>query len=190
MNVRSWLRRVPNPTKIRLDRKKEIRIGEGKNKWRDALDVIALEQPSVLEALDNDGTVIRMTELAEGKADGEEPAEKGPKLPPEFQVLQAFGALLLDAYVKGAEQHARAYELAFGENTKLVTALSQQSRHYQRELDSMLEQRLQQAAEGAGGEGFADFLNGPLAPLVSTLATKMLQEPKPASNGKANGKKA
>ena len=40
MNLRSWLRRVPQPVKVRLDGKKVVRVGEGKNKWRDVLDVI------------------------------------------------------------------------------------------------------------------------------------------------------
>jgi hypothetical protein len=188
VNVRSWLRRMPQPVRVRLDRKKEVRVAEnGKNKWRDLVDVITLEQPAILEALDADGVVIRMTELNDPDAKDEEAKEAaGPKLPPEFAILQAFGKLLLDAYVKGAEQHARAYELAFGENTKLVTTLSLQARSLQQSLEAQLAARLEAVEAAGGGEGgLADMFNGPMGPMLLGAAQKFLT----AGGGeKPNGK--
>lgn len=184
MNVRSWLRRIPQPVRVRLDRKKLLNVGEGKNKWRDVVQVIELEQPSTLEALDADGSVIRMTELQDPAEPATTEVGAGPvgKLPPEFAVLQAFGALLLDAYVKGAEQHAKAYELAFAENTKLVTALSQQSRNLQHSLEDQLAQRL---ANAEGGDDGALSSLGPLMPMLEALMARQLSAPsKTSSNGK------
>lgn len=192
MNVKSWLRRVPQPVKLRFDRKKIVRVGEGKTKWRDIIDMVTLEQPSVLEALDADDVVLRMTELADAEAKEEDAAAaKEPKLPPEFAVLQAFGKLLLDAYVKGAEQHAKAYELAFGENTKLVTALSMQARNQQQVIEAQLSARLEAAGEGGSVGGIAELFSGPMGPMLLGAAQKFLAAPEsPHVNGKATKKGA
>lgn len=187
MNVKSWLRRHPQPTRLRFDRKKEYRIAEqGKAKWRDALDAIALEQPSVLEALGEDGVVLRVTELNDPDAKEEDekkkPSEWASLMVPAG-LLEHFADLYADAYRLGAEQHAKAYVLAFGENTKLVTALSSQARSLQTSLEAQLAARLEMA-EAGGEEGIAGLMNGPLGPLLLGMGQKFLA----AAGDKANGK--
>lgn len=194
MNVKSWLRRLPHPVRVRLDRKKELRVAEqGKNKWRDLVDAITLEQPSVIEALDADGVVIRMTELADADAKGEDDAkpEKSPdwnQLMVPAGLVQHFAELYAQAYTRGAEQHARAYELAFGENTKLVTALSSQARSLQTSLEAQLAARLEMAEAGGEG-GMSDLMSGPLGPMLMAMAQKHLLPSGEMKNGKSSVKK-
>lgn len=186
MNVKSWLRRVPQPTTLRLDRKKVLRIGEGKTKWRDVLDAIELEQPSILEALDSDGAVIRITELAAAE---EKSAEPGKDEKPQSELAQ-LGRMLLDAYRAGADQHAKAYELAFAENTKLVGVLADRLGGLETAWQQTLERRADELLTRGGGDG-ESLLDGPLAPLVSGFLAKQLQGDKSEKSASAstNGKK-
>lgn len=189
MNLKSWLRRVPQPHSLRLDDKKTLRIGEnGKNKWRDVLDAVALEQPSKVEALDADGNVIRVTQLADPEDKGEEESDaKRPK-----SELAELGALIGKAYADGAAAHAKAYELAFGENTKLVGLLAERLGGLEKAWQSTLEQRAAELGAAAGGDGIDGLMNGPMGPLLQALAMKTLgaggDAPKPPV--KTNGKKS
>lgn len=172
MNLKSWLRRVPHPSSVRLDRKDVVRINEGKTKWRDVLDVIEQHQPSLLEALDSNGHVLRATELqSERVHDDDDKPEKGPK-----SELAELGKLIADAYKSGAEQHAAAFQLAFAENTKLVALLAERLGGLERAWQTTLEQRAEElaAAAAAAGDGGESLLTGPLAPLIQGLLTKQL----------------
>src|SRR5262249_57133646 len=72
-----------------------------------ALPPFPTRRSSDLEALDADGTVIRMTELADPEAKEEEkPAAS--KLTGEWGLLERFATLLSEAYERGAQQHANA----------------------------------------------------------------------------------
>lgn len=188
MNLRSWLRRVPHPHTLRLDDKKTLRISEGKNKWRDILDAVALEQPAKVEALDADGNVIRVTQLQDPD---DRQDEAGGAAKPKSELAE-LGALIAGAYRAGAEQHAAAFQLAFAENTKLVGLLAERLGGLEKAWQTTLEQR---AAElgAAGGEGGIDgLMNGPMGPLLQALAMKTLgsgDAPAKPAVAKTNGKK-
>lgn len=190
MNLKSWLRRVPQPNSIRLDQKEVVRISEGKNKWRDVLDVIALKQPSMLEALDTNGHVIRVTEVQgpQGeREDGDDDAKtKGPK-----SELAELGALIAGAYKSGAEQHAAAFQLAFAENTKLVQVLAERLGGLEKAWQTTLEQRAEELAHvaAASSDGGESLLSGPLGPLISGLLAKQLAPSEPKPVVKTNGAK-
>lgn len=190
MNLKSWLRRVPQPHTLRLDDKKVLRISEGKNKWRDILDAVALEQPAKVEALDEAGNVIRVTQLAdpEDKA-SEEAGGARPK-----SELAELGALIAGAYRAGAEQHAAAFQLAFAENTKLVQVLAERLGGLEKAWQTTLEQRAAEYMQqgGGGGEGIDGLMNGPMGPLLQALAMKTLGGGDAAAKptvAKTNGKK-
>ena len=186
MNLKSWLRRVPQPHSLRLDDKKVLRISEGKNKWRDILDAVALEQPGKVEALDTDGNVIRVTQLADpDDKPGEEPG--GPKPKSELAEL---GALIAGAYRAGAEQHAAAFQMAFTENTKLVQVLAERLGGLEKAWQSTLEQRAAELGANAGEGGIDGLMSGPLGPLLQAFMMKQMTngEAKPTV-AKTNGKK-
>lgn len=186
MNLKSWLRRVPHPSSVRLDRKDVVRINEGKTKWRDVLDVIEQHQPTLLEALDSNGHVLRATELQSDKDrdDDEKPAEKGAKTD-----LSEFARLLADAYKSGAEQHAAAFQLAFAENTKLVQVLAERLGGLEKAWQTTLEQRAEELAAAAAnaGDGGESLLTGPLAPLIQGLLAKQLAAGDKPTVAKTNG---
>lgn len=188
MNIKSWLRRVPHPVSLRLDDKKVIRISEGKNKWRDIIDVIALEQPGKLEALDADGNTIRMTQLADPETPADEAAAAKPK-----SELAELGALIAGAYRSGAEQHAAAFQMAFSENTKLVQVLAERLGGLEKAWQTTLEQRASELGASGGGDGIEGLMSGPMAPMLQALAVKMMGNNDAAAAKpvvKTNGKKA
>jgi hypothetical protein len=187
MNIKSWLRRVPHPVTLRLDDKKVLRISEGKNKWRDIVDAIALEQPAKLEALDADGNVIRVTQLADPDSPADEAAAAKPK-----SELAELGALIAGAYKSGAEQHAAAFQLAFAENTKLVQVLAERLGGLEKAWQTTLEQRAAEyMQQGGGGDGIDGLMTGPMGPLLQALAMKTLggAEKPAAAAPHANGVK-
>lgn len=188
MNLKSWLRRVPQPHSLRLDDKKVLRISEGKNKWRDILDAVALEQPVKVEALDTDGNVIRVTQLADPEDKQDEAGAAKPK-----SELAELGALIAGAYKSGAEQHAAAFQLAFAENTKLVQVLAERLGGLEKAWQTTLEQRAAEYMQqgGGSGEGIDGLMNGPMGPLLQALAVKTLGSSEAPAKPpvKTNGKK-
>jgi hypothetical protein len=184
MNVKSWLRRIPQPTKIRFDKKTLVNVGQGKNRWKDVFDAIITMQPNLVEALDSEGALIRATELASE----EEAKETEEALTTEKQSdLAQLGKLLLDAYKAGASAHAESYKLAFEENTKLVTVLSNRLGGLEQAWQQTLEQRANELTDTGNGGG-GDAL-GPLAPMLQGMAVKMMTQTAEASaSAPRNGK--
>lgn len=179
MNLKSWLRRVPQPQKLRCDGKKTVLVGQGKNKWRDALITIEGLQPSLLEALDGDDAVIRATQL-QGDDDDEGGAK--PVDAKDDDQLSRIARIVLEATDAGAKRHAEAYQLAFQENTKLVALLADRMSKLEGAWQTTLENRAAELAAGAGG----DEALGPLLTMLAPLMAKMEQPKKlPA---KPNGK--
>ena len=156
MNLKSWLRRAPPPAVIVLDGGKRLAIGEGPRRWQDAADTIESLGATRLEALSNDGTVLRATSL-EGD---ESPGELAAKAPaPGTSDLAIFARLLSEAYVTGATATKASYELAFTENTKLVALLASRlgalEVAWQKSMagTANLQAALAQASAGGDGEG-------------------------------------
>jgi hypothetical protein len=59
--LRSWLRRQPQPAKLKLDDAKSIVVPEGRGRWRTLLETLAAHAPKKLEALDADDKPLRAT---------------------------------------------------------------------------------------------------------------------------------
>lgn len=185
VNIKSWLRRLPQPAKLRLDKKTVVRVGEGKNKWRDCIDTILAQQPHILEALDGDGEVIRTTELtAEGDQDDSPPA---PKDGPNTELAQ-LGALLKEAYVDGAKAHADAYQKLLAEHVKLMQLVVDRNLRLEERAEESWEEKAAQIAAGNGD--LAEIMNGPLGVLINAVMGRMLETKKPEPAADKNGKRA
>lgn len=175
MNVRSWLRRVPQPSSLRCDGKKTIQVGQGKNKWRDAVQTLEALQPSLVEALNEDGAVIRVAHLNDDDDQGD---AKAP-LPSEGQSEQAqLAALILEATDRGAQRHADAYALAFGKMTDLVGILANRLQGLEVAWQKTLEARAADLAAAAPADQAEAGIAGLLASVVASQASP------PAPNGK------
>lgn len=121
MNLKSWLRRQPMPTKLRLDGKRLLVIGNGKTKWVECLRSIDQLQPTTLEALNEEEHVLRVTTLKGAPEDDQDEDEKPSSKMTELATL---ARIITESNDRAAERHERAYALAFEKNYDLVQVLS------------------------------------------------------------------
>lgn len=184
MNLKSWLRRVPQPVKIRAG-KAILVVGEGKNKWRDCIEQIEHMQPSRLEALDADGNIIRGVDL-ESEGEGEPGSRARGKDENTDSELVRLARIISEAHDQGAQRMATAFGNAFQEYGALIGTLSQRLTAVEGSWQALLAQRAQDVENGASG---TDPLQGMMAQMI---AGKMMsvgtEAPKPNGKGK-NGKK-
>lgn len=181
--IRNWLQRSPHPNRIRTD-SGEVILLQGRRKWQEAMESIEAADPSVLEALDRDGNIIRTLSL-----DG---TTREPRIVEDQ--LTALARIITESNDRAALRHEKAYESSFNavlELTKLMSArLTTMERAYmalvQRHAESV------EAAANAMGQGddldalassffFSKMMGGPEAPQ---------QKPKQQANGggQPNGK--
>ncbi len=118
-SLRRWLRRTPQPRKLRVDGRK-VDVASGVNCWAVTEETVLAMAPKRIEALDGSGLVLRAISL-DDDADDATDGEPKPKSESELCTL---ARLLNAAHDAGATRHAAAYELAFTENTKLVGILA------------------------------------------------------------------
>jgi len=160
MNLRSWLRRSPQPVALRTDDGKTIRIGEGRKKWSDAETVVAEMQPAALSALDRDGNVTRVTRFDREDEDELEDVEEKKA---ESKAQQAsrerehrdvqIARLLIEAADKAAARHETAYAVGFRHYGELVEVLSKRLTGLELAWQKTLDQRAEESAVPAGSSG-------------------------------------
>lgn len=115
MNLRSWLRRQPQPARLRCDGQ-HVMVGTGPTRWKDALAAIEAIDPQRVEALDGAGVVLRACSLREdGDVDGASQDETSGRT----EVVQ-LATLISEAHDRGAARHEAAYHKAFEQLTGLV----------------------------------------------------------------------
>jgi len=181
MNLKSWLRRQPQPVKIRAG-KAVLVIGEGKNKWRDVIEQIEHMQPPRLEALDADGNIIRGVDL---ESESDEPGSRArAKDENGDSELVRLARVISDAHDQGAQRMASAFGDAFKEYGQLIGVLSQRLTSVEGSWQALLAQRAQDFETGAG-----DPVQSAVAQM---LAGKMMSigtgPEKPTPNGKSKKK--
>lgn len=130
----SWMRRKPRPTKLRAHvesgapRVLPVRANSGGHYWKELLESLASLSPTMVEALNDEGDVLRAVpiieeEEAEEEETEEEEAEEAAEevrrssTASEDRRLETFAKLLAQAYKDGAAANNEASEKAF---TKLV----------------------------------------------------------------------
>lgn len=126
MDVKSWLRKQPQPHSVVCDGRKVL-VATGPRKWAETAETIASLGTTRLEALSEDGTTLRVVELEAGEA---APAEdKGSKAGPDLAGLSKLGELAQLAQIIGhvsdqaAQRHQAAYAMAFTEFAKMNAAV-------------------------------------------------------------------
>lgn len=159
MNLHSWLRRIPIPSKVVLDQKRTVQVGQGKTKWRDVLEVIENVQPTLIEALDAEGHVLRVTNL---NPTGEAETEKQSEARKDETQLVQIARLLNEAHEAGAKRHEAAYRIGYDKMSELVTAFSERATNLEAAWVAMLNQHAQTVVDHAeelaekAGEGEGD----------------------------------
>ena len=196
MDIKSWLRKQPQPSHLLCDGKK-VAVSTGPRKWADTAETVLSLGTVRLEALADDGTTLRVVELEAGEA---APAEdKGAKPGPDLAGLSKLGELAQLAQIIGnvsdqaAMRHQAAYAMAFAEFAKMNSAvlerLSAMEQSWVLSLNTIAEMRMQLVdaiAEAKHAE--QDDSGGMVGQLLGAAMGGALEAPKP--NGKANGKGA
>jgi len=187
VNVKSWLRRLPQPASIRLDKKQIVRVGEGKNKWRDVYDVILTTQPRILEALDSEGSIIRVTELAAEEDETPETTSKGSG--PNTELAQ-LGSIMKECFESGARQNREFFETIVSKYATLAEQVINRNQQLEGAVERTWEEKAAQIASGGGD--LAEIMNGPIGVLINAVMGRMIEGKKaePEPEEKANGKRA
>lgn len=114
MNLRDWIRKRPQPTKLRVDGK-DVALVQGKNIWADALRTIEALKGTNLEAIAADGTVLRACTL-DGTEDDDDDKGK-PGASKVVSELAALAGIVATAY---KDAFALAQTSMDNANAKLV----------------------------------------------------------------------
>jgi len=167
--LRRWLRRTPQPTKIRLDGEKVVAVAQGANQWAVTEETVLALNPSRIEALDSTGLVLRALNLRDEEDD--EPAKKTPVAEDRFN---QFARLLNEAHAAGATQHAEAYTKAFDYMVRLVDTFAQRLTGLEKAWSQAITQSAQAQAEAvlARGEGNGDPAGAAIAAMIAAQAAR------------------
>jgi hypothetical protein len=168
-DLRSWLKRSPQPSRLTVDGR-EVAVGSGRGRWRDAEETIRELGGQVVQALDAEGRIIRAATLLDDDAPAEtpanEPARPAPPVSDNPQI--AIAQLVLEATDRGAARHAEAYERAFNSMTRLVELIADRLTNVEAALQEQLDARAEAAEQSSGG----DSLGATVAAMVGQAATK------------------
>lgn len=158
MNLRSWLRREPQPVRVIADTR-TIQVPAGPRKWAELEETIVSIGATKVEAIGADGSLLRVVNLeTEESSSGGGAIGRGTSGLSEMAQL---ATIIAEASDRAAQRHADAYRLAFEENTKLVGLLAERLGS----LESSWMRTLDQLAE-ARQQGQSD--NGEIQALIAT----------------------
>jgi len=120
-SLRRWLRRSPQPRKLRVDGRK-VDVADGGNCWAVTEETVLAMRPTRIEALDSNGTVLRAISL---DRDDEDAASTDEPKPAAYEdQLTRLARIISDAHDAGAKRHEAAYAIAFSKFAELVQILS------------------------------------------------------------------
>ena len=201
-SLRSFLQQEPHPVKLKAVTKegadKTVRVGESRSRWRDAEK--ALHDCATVEAVDENGEVLRVWQADPNSEDGEGDVDNHRANMVGANVfekqLTALGRVISDAADASAARHADAYRLAYEQQAMLVKVLSERLQMLERAWHRLLLSQQQVEAAAANGEAgeydpsqqnlqmVLGLLGQAIAPgLLSAMNPSPPPEPKPKPNG-------
>ncbi len=186
----SWLRRAKVPARVRvLDVEGNTKTYEmpppsdGRRFARAAADLEALS-PTRLEAIDEQGNVLRVTEWeVAGAADaGELPTTNDP----EYDRVYAMTRLIHEAADRGAQRHAEAYGQAFDRVCHLADLVSQRLQATELQAQRALVELGKLRSQGGAPEGpnVDEMIKGMLVSKVVGVDMAQVVRAADATNGK------
>jgi hypothetical protein len=151
-NIKSWLRRSPQPASIRIvsgGESRQIAIPHADpRKWAIVEETINAADPEVVEALDAGGAIIRGLERKPAEDDEDETGETASEAKADLAIarravakasmLDKYGQRLNEAYEKGAHAGAQGSE-------QVVTLCSMLMQHFSNLMTSFHETNLKVA---------------------------------------------
>lgn len=154
--LRSWLRRQPQPVKLRLDGDKVIDVPTGRGRWRELLATLGAFKPQKIEALDGESKLMRARacEPDDFDTEGDEPEEErgAPTRDMDIDVSTPSGAMayaLVDAMstIRELAETVRACATDALDRTEAA------ARTAELHARADLERARREGVPGAGGEG-------------------------------------
>lgn len=123
-SLRRWLRRHPQPARLRVDGK-DVAIATGPNQWSTTEESIRALGGNRIEALDSNGVCLRAMTLGSATVLPDEDDDDRPERS-RFREsdLVTISRMILEASDAGARRHAEAYQVAFQRMTDLVSVLA------------------------------------------------------------------
>jgi len=179
INLRAWLLRVPHPASIRLDGKTKVVIGDGKSRWKDALEVIADAQAGKVECLDEHGDVLRVTRLdyADQGDAADENGKKAPRGAITSDVLIELARLLNEAHDAGAARATAAFSANLHFQQQMTQVLTDRLTGLENAWQDTLENRAAELRAAIPDVENADPAGQMLAHVVSMAAAKAERAP-------------
>ena len=158
MNIRSWLRRNPQPTTVRCDERVVQVPPEGARKWADLEATILTLNPTQLVALDASGNVLRACELAgDGEVDALDAVDQ--KMSEREREVTTIARIIADSSDRAAQRHAAAYEASFTHMVNLVSIIAARltgmENAWQQAMQAAAEARAEAASAGSAEEQMA-----------------------------------
>lgn len=138
---------------MRFDSKKTVLISDGKNKWREALNSIEQLRPSQIELLNDEGNLLRVTQV-KGDPDASDDDDDGLRKGKGSHRDVEMARIVMEAGDRGAARNADAYGLAFDKMVELVQVLADRLTGMENAWVETLNARAAEvAAAGSGDPG-------------------------------------
>ncbi len=122
MNVTRWLSRTPQPARVRVDGT-FLNLAPGRNRWSDAAKAIVTLNPRRVEALSDEGALLRVLDWQAKQNEADEDDEPKAKSAPEDRDVQ-LARILVEAGDKGAARVVEAFRGGFDTLMTLVTVMA------------------------------------------------------------------
>jgi hypothetical protein len=191
-NLKSWLRRMPQPHGIRYvtpdDEERELQLSSNaRNRWKDAADALEEMGAVRVEALDKEGKVLRVAQLRDEDggelhdATERQDRAKAKELVGLASVLDAQGRRISEAYREGAEAASRGQD-------NLVQVVNILTAQWTATMQSVhnLSQSLARAIRGqGGGDEEHDEVGAGIQQLLGMAAMRMMGMGMPGMGGDA-----
>jgi hypothetical protein len=158
VNLHAWMRRSPEPAKLRLDGKTIVPIGDTKTKWRDAVEVCESREPSLIEAMGADDSVLRVTQRHYEGVDPAVDAERKARVDRGSELAQ-LGQLIAEAADRAAERHEMAYRFGFETLAALVESVVQRNNAVESAFLALQSRVAQSSGDGDGDPAQAAVVN-------------------------------
>jgi hypothetical protein len=186
--IRGWLLCQPRPVSLRITNEDQaahtLEIKPGQS-WAQTAESVHALKPELIEALDDDGKLIRA--VRPGDVESDEEADESEGIPvlandPESARLMMFARLIADAY-----KHST--DVAFARLADLLEVVNNRATSLERTVDSlnrlMVRQAMESADGGGGGEKASTFEEMMMSAFMQGQAQKTAA--KAAAATKPNG---
>lgn len=201
MDVKSWLRRQPQPAYLICDGKRVAVSSSGSRKWAETAETVLSVGASTVEAYDKDGTLLRRVDLeTEGETAKPEAAEASSvKGLEKLSELAQLATIIGDVGDRAARRQEAVFEKAFGALMAVVNSLSDRvvgmESAWVASLNQIAELRLaladaQAEARGKEEESMETALTKTIMEQGLSQAFGGKKSPPAKPHGKANGKRA